>query len=99
MENGLRMIKNYPIKPIESYVQFHSKQYKCFSYFTILQKNWRNFQTTLTMLIIKIDFGVPNKSMVLNHHLYISFHSPNILLDLIVPGENFIVAKITPRQL
>ena len=82
--------KSYPIKPIESYVQFHNQQSKCFSYFTLLQKHWRNFQTSLTMLILTIDYGVPYRSIALNDHLYIAFHSPNILPDLTVPGEHFI---------
>ena len=85
---------SYPIKPIESYVQFQTQQSKCFSYFTVLQKEWRNFQTSSTMVIITIDYGVPYRSMALNDHLYISFHSTNILPDLIVPGENFIEVSL-----
>ena len=86
--------KSYPIEPIESYVQFGTHQSKCFSYFTVLQKDWRNFLTSFTMLNIAIDHGVPFRPMTLHDHIYIAFHSPNILPDLIIPGENYIELKL-----
>ena len=85
--------QSYPIKPIESFVLFHSQQSKCFSYFNRLQKYWRRFLTSFRMLRITIDHGVPYHSMALTNRLYFSIHSPNILPDLIVPGENFIELK------
>ena len=81
--------KSRLIKPIESYVHFGTQQSKCFSYFTMLQKEWRSFLTSFTMIILAIDHGVPYRSLVLYDRFYISFHSPNFLPDLIIPGENF----------
>ena len=85
--------KSYPIKPIESFVLFDKQQSKCFSYFNILQKHWRRFLTSFTTLTITIDHGVPFHSLAITDTLFFSIHSPNILPDLIVPGENFVELK------
>ena len=82
--------KGHPIKPIESLVLFDNQQSKCFSYFNILQKQWRRFLTSFTTLTITIDHGVPFHSLAITDTLFYSIHSPNILPDLIVPGENFV---------
>ena len=55
----------------------------------MLQKDWRNMLTSFTTLVITIDHGVPFHSVSLYDHIFISFHSPNILPDLIIPGENY----------
>ena len=85
--------KSYSIKPIESYAHFRNQQSKCFSYFNILQKQWRRFLTSFTTLTIIIDHGVPFHSLAITETLFFSIHSPNILPDLIIPGENFIELK------
>ena len=85
--------ESYSIRPIESYAQFNNQQAKCFSYFNLLQKYWRKFLTSFTTLIMTIDHGVPYHSLAITDRLYFSIHSPNILPDLIIPGENFIELK------
>ena len=82
--------KNYPLKPIESYVQYYSEQSKCFSYFNILQKQWRRLLTSFNTLTITIDHGVPFHSLAITYTLFFSIHSPNFLPDLIIPGDNFV---------
>ena len=93
MINGPRAMKVTRFRPIESFAYFNNQQAKCFSYFTLLQKHWRKFLTSFTTLTLTIDHGVPFHSIAISDKLYFSTHSPNILPDIIIPGENFIELK------
>ena len=85
--------KSYPLKPIESFVLIHNQQSKCFSYFNVLQKQWHRFLASFNTLTMRMDHGVPYNSITLTDTLFFSIHSPNILPDLIVPGENFVMLR------
>ena len=68
--------------PIESIVPIlGSLERKCFTFFSSLQKQWRDFQMNLEKMSLQFNFDNRLFPAFLMDNLFISIHSPNTLPD------------------